>query len=106
MSPESAAAREKLAADLKAVVADTEELLRATAGQAGEKIHTARQRAEESLKAAKARMIEVEQAVVEDAKAAAKATDRYVHDNPWQAVGVAAGVGLLVGLLMSSCRHR
>jgi ElaB/YqjD/DUF883 family membrane-anchored ribosome-binding protein len=106
MDSESAAAREKLAADLKAVVADTEELLRATAGQAGEKVNAARLRAEETLNAAKARIAEFEQAAVEEAKAAAKATDRYVRDNPWQAVGIAAGVSFLVGWMLGHGRHR
>ncbi len=101
MTTESAAAREKLAADMKAVIADTEELLRATAGQAGEKIHAARARAEETLRAAKARLAELGEAGVEKAKAAAKATDTYVHENPWQAIGIAAGIGFVIGLLMS-----
>lgn len=106
MRSESAAAREKLAADLKAVVSDTEELLRATAGQTEEKVRSARQRAEQTMKSAKATVVEVEEAVVAEARAAAKATDRYVHDNPWQAVGIAAGVSFLVGWLLASGRHR
>ncbi len=105
MKSESAT-REKLAADLKAVVTDTEELLRATAGQTGEKIHAARLRAEETMRAARARLVEIEQAAVEKAKEAAKATDEYVHDNPWQAVGIAAGVGFLVGWMFGHGRHR
>jgi ElaB/YqjD/DUF883 family membrane-anchored ribosome-binding protein len=106
MSSEATVAREKLAADLKQVVADTEELLRATAGQTEEKVRAARHRAEETMKGAKARLVEVEEAVVAEAKAAAKATDRYVHDNPWQAVGIAAGVSFLVGWLLANGRHR
>ena len=100
MTTETAATREKLAADLRAVIADTEELIKATAGQAGEKISAARARAEETLRGAKARMAELGEAGAEKARAAAKATDTYVHDNPWQAVGVAAGVGFLVGWLL------
>lgn len=101
MTTETAFPREKLAADFKAVIGDTEELLRATAGQAGEKINAARARAEESLRAAKARVAELGEAGVEQARAAAKATDTYVHENPWQAIGVAAGVGFVVGWLLS-----
>ncbi len=100
MSTRAINPKEKLAADLKAVVADSEELLKATAGQAGEKINAARVRAEKSLSAAKARLDEIEEAAMEKAKAAAKATDTYVHENPWQAIGIAAGVGFLVGLLI------
>ena len=43
---------------------------------------------------------------MEEAKAAAKATDRYVRDNPWQAVGIAAGVSFLVGWMLGHGRHR
>ncbi len=101
MSARAIHPKQKLAADFRAVIADTEELLKATASQAGEKINAARARAEESLSAAKARLDEIEDAAVEKAKAAAKATDTYVHENPWQAIGIAAGIGFLVGLLVS-----
>jgi len=100
MTTGTAVTREKLAADLRAVIDDTEELLRATAGQAGEKVQAARARAEETLRSAKGRLIELGEAGAEKAKAAAKATDSYVHENPWQAVGVAAGVGFLIGMLL------
>jgi ElaB/YqjD/DUF883 family membrane-anchored ribosome-binding protein len=91
---------QKLVADLKIVVADAEELLRATAGQAGEKIAVARERAQASLSAARAKLGEVERVVVDRSKQAAYATDEYVHDHPWTAVGVAAGIGLVIGLLI------
>jgi ElaB/YqjD/DUF883 family membrane-anchored ribosome-binding protein len=100
MTTETAVTREKLAADLRAVIDDTEELLKATAGQAGEKIHAARTRAEETLRTAKARLGEMGEAGAEKARAAAKATDVYVHENPWQAIGIAAGLGVFVGWLM------
>jgi ElaB/YqjD/DUF883 family membrane-anchored ribosome-binding protein len=54
----------------------------------------------ESLAVAKVKMTEAEQAALVKAKAAAEATDTYVHENPWQAVGIAAGVGLVIGLLI------
>jgi ElaB/YqjD/DUF883 family membrane-anchored ribosome-binding protein len=91
---------DKLVADLKVVVADAEELLRATASQAGEKVSVARERIQASLATAKGKLNEAEQAAMEKAKQAAKATDQYVHDNPWKAVGIAAGVGLVLGLLI------
>jgi ElaB/YqjD/DUF883 family membrane-anchored ribosome-binding protein len=92
---------DKLVADLKVVVADAEELLRATASQAGEKVSVARERIQASLATAKVKLGEAERAAIEKAKLAAKATDEYVHDNPWKAVGIAAGVGLVLGLLIS-----
>jgi len=96
--------KEKLMQDLRVVVADAEELLRATAGQAGDKVASARERIQESLVVAKERIVAAEEAVVEKTKQAAKATDEYVHENPWKAVGIAAGVGLVVGMLISRGR--
>jgi len=92
--------KDKLVADLKVVVADAEELLRATASQAGEKVSAARDRIQASLASAKVKLNDAERAAVAKAKEAAKATDDYVQDNPWQAVGIAAGVGFLLGLLI------
>lgn len=107
-SVESEVGKEKLMQDLRVVVADAEELLRATAGQAGEKVSekvsSARERIQESLATAKVRLIAAEEAVVARTKQAAKATDDYVHENPWKAVGIAAGVGLVVGMLVSRGR--
>ena len=93
--------KDKLVADLKVVVADAEELLRATASQAGEKVVVARERIQASLATAKVKLSEAERAVLEQTKKAAKATDEYVHENPWNAVAIAAGIGLILGLLIS-----
>ncbi len=96
--------KEKLMQDLQLVVADAEELLRATAGQAGEKVNVARERIQESLSAAKVLLEDADEAMMEKTREAARATDEYVHDNPWRAVGIAAGVGLVVGMLISRGR--
>jgi ElaB/YqjD/DUF883 family membrane-anchored ribosome-binding protein len=88
-----------LMADLRAVVADAEELLKATADQTGERVVAARGKAEESLKAAKARLDEQEAALMVKTKAVAKATEDYVRDNPWKSVGIAAAAGLVLGIL-------
>ena len=90
--------------DLQLVVSDAEELLRATAGQAGEKVSAARERIQDSLSAAKVRLADAEEAMLEKTREAARATDEYVHENPWRAVGIAAGVGLVVGMLISRGR--
>lgn len=87
-------------ADFKAVVADAEALLKATAHSGDEKLMEVRARAEESLRAAKVRLADAQAELVARTKAAAKATDDYVHDNPWTAVGIGAGVGLVIGLLI------
>ena len=104
MSAQSASndvTKEKLVTDLKIVVADAEELLRATASQAGEKVAAARERIQASIATAKVKLTEAERALLEKTKQAAKATDDYVHENPWQAVGIAAAAGLVLGILIS-----
>lgn len=93
--------KEKLMEDLKVVVTDAEELLKATASQTGERIAAARAKAEESLRVARVRLADAQAALVEKTKIAAKATDDYVHENPWKAVGIAAVAGLLLGALIS-----
>ena len=92
---------DKLMEDLRLVVTDAEELLSATAGQAGDKVAAARARAEESIDAAKARIAQAGYAAAAQTREAAKATDDYVHDNPWTAVGVAAAVGIVIGVLLA-----
>lgn len=92
--------KEKLVADLKVVVADAEELLRATATQAGDKIGELRGKIQDHLVSARASLADAQAAMVNKAKQVGHATDDYVHDNPWRSVGIAAGIGLLVGLLI------
>jgi len=101
---EGEVSKEKLMQDLRVVVADAEELLRATAGQAGEKVSAARERIQENLAAAKERLAAAQDAVVARTREAAKVTDEYVHENPWKAVGIAAGAGLIIGMLISRGR--
>lgn len=92
---------EKLYSDLQTVVDDAEALLHATASQTGERVDSIRAKAQESLKRAKTRLIEMEGEALEHVREAAASADEYVHKNPWQAVGVAAGVGIILGLLIS-----
>src|SRR5690242_21185786 len=92
---------EKLFADLQAVVRDAEALLKATTGLAGEKVQEVRARAEETIKQARTRIDSVEDDALRRAKELASTADGYVRENPWQAIGVAAGVGLLLGLFLS-----
>lgn len=96
----TAANKDKLVSDLKVVISDTEELLRATAGTAGEKVGELRERLAVRLRDTKERVIDLEHAVLDKTKAAARATDDFVHDQPWKAVGVAAALGLALGVLI------
>ena len=92
--------REKLVSDVKVVLSDAEDLLRATAVDASERVKSLRPKLEESVRSAKARVAEAERALVERTKAAAAATDRFAHENPWKTAGIAGAVGLLLGLLI------
>jgi ElaB/YqjD/DUF883 family membrane-anchored ribosome-binding protein len=93
--------KQKLMEDLSDFVNDAEELLKATASQTGERITAARARAEETLRVAKVRLADAQEALVEKTKQAARQTDAYVHENPWKAAGIAAAVGVLIGALIS-----
>lgn len=92
--------KDKLVTDFKAVVADAEELLRLTASQAGDRVVELRGRLQDHLASAKDRLADAQAAAVERTRAVARATDDYVHDNPWRAIGFAAGIGFVVGLLI------
>ncbi len=97
---ELSSSKQKFVSDMRVVVADAEEILRATAGVAGEKMSDLRERVGERLRDAKLRIADAEAALVDKTKAAARATDDYVNENPWRAVGIAAGVGLLLGIII------
>jgi len=100
MSEMTTAHKEKLMSDLKLVIADAEELLKLTTGQVGDKAAEMRMRMQARMEQAKADLSGLQQAAVAKAKDAGKTADVYVHDNPWTAVGIAAGVGLVLGLLI------
>lgn len=86
----------KLAEDIKTLVRDAEELLRASTENAEELTDEARRRAEQSLHALRGQLGDIER----DLKGRAEMLDGYVHDNPWAAVAIVGGIALLVGLLM------
>jgi ElaB/YqjD/DUF883 family membrane-anchored ribosome-binding protein len=100
MSNLTAAQRDRVMADLRVVIADAEELLRLGAEQTGAAASEWRERVEARLADAKSTLLDMQDAAIAKAKAAGQAADTYVHENPWRAIGVAAGVGLLVGLLI------
>ena len=96
-----ASENEQLLQDVRQVLSNTEDLLQTSSDEGGEKAKELKKRIGENIKNAKARLVDVEQAVVGKAKVAAKATDQFVHENPWKSIGIAAGVGLLLGMLIS-----
>jgi ElaB/YqjD/DUF883 family membrane-anchored ribosome-binding protein len=92
--------KERLVSDMKLVITDAEEILRATAGAAGENPTELRERITIRLRDAKERLADAEAALLDKTKAAARATDDFVHNEPWKAVGVAAALGLALGVLI------
>lgn len=101
MTQDTTSDTQRLARDLRVLVDDTEALLRHAVRDAGEGYAEARVRLEQSLRTARERLSDLEEEVARRLRAAGQATDAYVHEHPWQAVGVGAGLGLLVGLLIS-----
>ena len=93
---------EKLVGDLRNLVTDAEELLKAVASQAGEKVAEARQRIEQSLTEGKRALADAN--LVQKSKETAELADDYVRDNPWSAIAIGIGVGLLLGLAIRSSR--
>ena len=91
---------ERLMRDLRNVVADAEELLKATAAQTGERVDKVRAKAEESLRTARNRLQEMGDNAQTQAREAAREVEQQVRENPWTAVGIAAGVGLVLGILI------
>jgi ElaB/YqjD/DUF883 family membrane-anchored ribosome-binding protein len=98
--PSTSQAKERLAADFREVMNDIDSLLTATTNKAEGEATALRSRIVDRLEAAKIRVADAQHEAVERAKRAADATDHYVHDHPWQAIGVAAAVGLVVGVLI------
>ena len=80
---------------------DAEKLLREAADATGDKAIELRERAMKSLRRTREALYDTQDALVARGRLAARATDDYVHDNPWQAIGVAGLTGLLVGMLIS-----
>ena len=96
-----AISREKLVDDFSAVLSEAEDLLKRAANETGDRAKDLRSQVEAKLLSAKLRLQEIEGEAVDRARVAARFTDEYVHDNPWQAIGIAAAVGFVAGLLMN-----
>jgi ElaB/YqjD/DUF883 family membrane-anchored ribosome-binding protein len=96
--------KEKLLQEFTAVVSETEQLIKSVAGASGEKADALRVGVEQRLASAGERLAKIRADSVEQASAAAKATDEYVQGNPWRAIGIAAliagAAGIVAGLLI------
>ena len=92
--------KEQLLADMRVVVNDLESMLKATANSADSEVRALGDRLRDRLAVAKARLVDAEHALLEKGRQIARSTDDYVHENPWRSIGIAAGVGLLLGIVI------
>ncbi len=90
-------ANRRLAGDLKLVMRDAEDLLKATAGEAGDKVKEVRSRLASAMESARETCEKLQDKTLE----AAKATDHVIREHPYESIGVAFGLGLLIGLLVA-----
>jgi ElaB/YqjD/DUF883 family membrane-anchored ribosome-binding protein len=93
-------ARERVLSDIRTLARDAQDLLKATAGDVGERAKAARARIVSALERANVTYNELQQQTVAAAKAGAKKADLVIRDHPYEAVGVAFGLGILVGVLI------
>lgn len=100
-TPDLQSPKEKLIRDLRNMIEDTEELLRLTAEQVGERVVEVRKRAQSSLAQARAQLARVQSEAVARGRQAKTEVDEYVHANPWKAIGVVGLAGLIVGSLIA-----
>ena len=108
MAQDSQAAKEQLLDDFSAVIADSQALLKAMASSSGERASSIRGDLERKLGDARKRIEDLQDSALERGRAAAKYTDEYVRDNPWQSIaigaGVAAVIGIAIGVLLADRR--
>lgn len=97
----SAVARERVLADLQTLTRDAEDLLKATAGDVSDKAKEARNRVTAALERAKTTCINLQEQTVASARAAAKKADTMIRDHPYESIGVALGVGVLLGAVIA-----
>lgn len=100
MDESTSISKEQLLADMRVVVNDLESMLKATANSADQDVRALSERLRQRLSAARERLVDAEHAVLEKGRQIARTTDDYVHENPWTSIGIAAGVGLLLGIVV------
>lgn len=92
------AAKDKLLEDFGVVIEDSQQLLKALASAPGERVQALRSDLERKLGEARSRLGDLQDSALERGRAAARHTDEYVHENPWQSIAVGAGVAAIIGI--------
>jgi ElaB/YqjD/DUF883 family membrane-anchored ribosome-binding protein len=90
-----------IARDIQNVVTDAQELLKTVQAEGGNRITEVKAKVQTQLDAARQSLAELQSTVQAGAKHAMDSTDAYVRTNPWRAVGISAGVGALIGILIA-----
>jgi ElaB/YqjD/DUF883 family membrane-anchored ribosome-binding protein len=101
MAAKSGRGRKSTVKDFSDALDDANTLLRQAAAETGERASDLRSQVAAKLLSAKLKLQDLQDDAVDRAKAAARVTDDYVRDNPWQAIGAAAALGFLIGVLIS-----
>jgi ElaB/YqjD/DUF883 family membrane-anchored ribosome-binding protein len=98
--------KDQLVKEFNTVVIETEQLLKSVANAGGEKAGALRASVEQSLTNAKDSLRNLQQAATEKPRAAALATNKYVHESPWQAIGIAAAISAIIGVVVGLLLNR
>lgn len=93
--------KEKLVADIQTVMAELDELVRDSASDVGDDLVELKGKLRDQVSVARDTLSDIESRVADRAKSAARAGDEYVRDHTWTSVGIAAGVGVVIGLLLN-----
>ena len=100
------ASKDQLVQDMNAVMSDSEQLLRSAASDGTDKAKSLRANLEKSLSTARARLSDFQAAAKDQVMSTAGDVDDYVKASPWQAIGIAAGVGVLIGAILAMASNR
>lgn len=93
--------KEKLIEDVKEVIADAEAMVKSTADDLSVKAKEARAKLNLKIAATKEQLKDLDKVVREKALEGAKETDRVIRNHPYESIGIALGVGLLIGILLN-----
>ena len=100
-TPTFKSSQSRLVQDVQTVLADAQELMRLAAGEANQGVKDARERLERSSQAARDQLAQIQSNALKSAREASESADSYVREHPWEAIGIGAGLGLLLGILIA-----
>ncbi len=92
--------KEQLMKDLHAVISDSEALLKTSAHISEDALNETKSQIQERLNNVKHNLKQLQNHAIQKVEALGQEADHYVHENPWKAIGIAGGFGLLLGFLL------